>query len=925
MNQKTLSIGIKVISLSLFLSLVQASFVSVSARAGSGLIYEVEQLRNSLSVRDPSRSALTLRLADLVFNETVELGRNPAPTDSQVSLLEKRRKDAIALYREILTGLGGMFPKASGSQKTKVEFQLARLYSDQGDLATAHTFWVPLSEQTQLIEIQREATLRLAERSENAGQFKESENYYDRVLQLCQGTDICSFAHYRKGWIYYRQNLMVSAKSEMKLALFDSRGKARDESVRDYVLFNGKSEPDAQSLNAILIEFDALSEKLVNPSLLNELADSFYAAGNKNAGTYILAEANRKRPEIKHQARLLEEYYGQRNWEEFRNLLSKTIAAAQPIADMKQIASIEAEKILRRLTVQFDGERITQPVALDDFKTLVFLYLKLIPFNEHRVKMQDGWLAAETNLEVKMNQLSAWTLEEKSKESGSRLREIRATLAQKASRLEIVIEEMKVLVEMYPEQRKFRYHLARALYELKHYDLALPYFQQLAQPVKGQLLGDALFAVESEHQALDILGRQKKFTDVVTQSLQWTHSENLGSKARAEKPELLKIAQSAQFEWAVSQGETQAALDQFKKFCVERPSEQSKESSFAEKSCENAKILSVKLKDQSALLSVLSQQGPTIEYASELEAAGYFKSAAEMRDKLIQLGKQSDSIGFSLKTAVFFELDNDFASRDRILKRVAQQAFKAKHIESEDLLFASLLDAKLMKTEHIKAPWTETHRLRIAALMEEQGQGTSGTRAILLSSLQSAGSAWAKYVTLETDRLNADQAKISIHGKNGQRRFEQRLIALKKLASWVDRYASGSDFTTRIRLLDAVSSAHQKLAEEVLSSPLPEGLAPEAVAQIQASLKELANPISEKAAAYKQMLAEQKEKSIQDDSLKLQQSAAVSSPLELSAGRAALAKDPSDRLALSKIHTYYINKKQSRLAAYFQGRILGLR
>ena len=97
-----------------------------------------------------------------------------------------------------------------------------------------------------------------------------------------------------------------------------------------------------------------------------DLAHGFYAQGNRIAGTYVLEHVNKKTPTMRNQVSLLEEYYGFRDWQKFREglddaiaLETKEIQSGPAMRGRGKSETSEIEKILRRLTVQLDGESTT--------------------------------------------------------------------------------------------------------------------------------------------------------------------------------------------------------------------------------------------------------------------------------------------------------------------------------------------------------------------------------------------------------------------------------------------------------------------------------------------------------------------------------------------------------------------------------------
>src|SRR6185503_4085858 len=139
-----------------------------------------------------------------------------------------------------------------------------------------------------------------------------------------------------------------------------------------------------------------------------------------------------------------------------------------------------------RLTVQLDGERVSQPKSAEEFKKTVMFYLSLYPNGTERVHMIDGWIAAENNDAAKMNQLKIWIAEEAQagrQNEMVRLRKIRAATAQKVKAFDVVAEEMTALkgyTANAGEKRETIYQAAYAQYQNKDYANSFAKFVELA-------------------------------------------------------------------------------------------------------------------------------------------------------------------------------------------------------------------------------------------------------------------------------------------------------------------------------------------------------------------------------------------------------------------------------------------------------------
>lgn len=946
-----------------------ASLVSVPAWAGSSqsaYIHDVEGLLNSVESRDPSRPQLTLKLADALFNEALTLASQPMPTETEKRKIASDRKRAVQFYRESLTGLNGVFPVPSGQAKGKIQFQLARLYSDLGEMQTAEGIFKELANQDTMPDVQRESLLRLAEVLENRAtklDLKQAETYYKKALSLCTSQDVCSYCHYRLAWVYQRQERLNDAVNEIDQALWDSKGQVREESLRDMIGFMGSRSDDGKDA---LAKIEKLSAKLKRPELIGQLADSYFAHGNRKGGVYVLDAANRKTPSLKSYVRLMEEDYGFRDWEKF----DAELDGAVDLHNKGQTAQdAETEKILRRLTVQLDGERATQPRASDAFKRSVMFYLSLFPNNGERTHMIDGWIAAETEDGAKIAQLQTWIGEETKlghDKEAVRLRKIRAALAQKDKNYDIVAEEMSALKSSAgtaSEKREDIYQVAYALYQKKDYANALPKFQKLSAIPSGSYTPDK-WAIQSENLALDILAQQKDYAAVLTQSRLWSHDPRFATwvktvkEGRDDLAGVKKIEDSAEFEWATSLGNTQEALAVFKKDCDQNQ--------FTPKSCSNAQVLAVKLGDEKSLVQVLQKEGKKDELAAELEASAQFAQAAQMLEP--KLKEKSTTTRDYLKVALLYELGSSPVNRDRILHQFQAKAGTYKTLgQEEDLILQTFKDADLLNVALLKLPWKKENREFLTDYLANHGKGNKAIQAELVKTCHDTGPAWEKASIDELKRLDGKQKAIHFAGNGSKRKFEIRVAALKTLVDKGGCYLESTTPRQRAIIATLLSRSEAQLADEIKSAPIPAGVDEDAKTSLEKALAEMAQPFVDKSHELDRLVAEQlakiedegeraalKEKiDAKDDSLYAEvappanketpaaaisatgsgaaeghsaalQTATTPSSDVLKTAVEELHKNPNQRSSLEQLKSYYESAGQPRLAAYFQGRLLQL-
>ncbi len=842
------------------------------------LIRETEKLLNTLPIKDNGRPQLALRLADLCFDESVRAAQDISGKTDPLKEATIYRAKALKYYSTVLSGFDGLFDKPSGSQKHKINFQVARLQTEEGNWSIAEPLWRGLLAQSELKQLKREAALRLAEKSEQqntTASLKEAQQHYTTALELCEGGDVCSYIHFRRAWILSNQGAARSAVAEMENALFDAKGQVREESLRDFINFAAASDIPAQEM---LIKIQGFEERLNRPELSLNLAEAYYAQGRKPEGTFALVAYYHRKPELKHLARLLEETYGAREIEKFTDLLNEgqafvTKQSEGKIAKANEIwgQEKESEKILRRLTVQLDGERQTQKSYAPLFKSTVLFYMSAFPASPERPKMIDGWMASEESNEEKLKQLPVWIAEENQVATGAaaeksivRLREARASVAQKLNRNDIVIDEMSALLQAEKDQnssnaRRLRYIRAKAIYDTRDYAKSLVEFRALAASPfdsNGAKKPDS-WAIQAQNLSLDIYNIQKDFAGASAQADSWTKNPDLAAASekdaglKSEMREMAAVSQKARFEAAGAMGESKDALQVYLDYCLK--------DELKPQSCQNAKVLAVRLKDQPRLIALLRKTGPESELAAELEAAGEFVEAAKFAEKAAK-GKTLSSLE-QLRIALLFELGGSLVDRDRVLTglvvslRQAGKTPKSAEMQNwkaqEPLLYRTLHESKLALSALWDLPWTSDYRLEIANQLELSGQSTAVSKKLLVETCGHFGDGWKRLASQELKELDRAQRAIQFYGPKGKTLFDKRMAAIKKFSDRADCYLKGSDSAYRVKISASVSKAYTALEKEITGTPLPPELNEEQVVAVLGSLAEIAKPFADKAAAYR--------------------------------------------------------------------------
>ncbi len=900
-------------------------FLLTPAFANRVVIDELRKLKASLPVNDPARGEITLRLADRIADEYL-VGKGKTQVKS-----ESDRTEAIALYQETL-------PTRTGEAKLKIQFQLARLFSEKtGDSSaskSAHDLFEQVSVNSEVKELKRESILRLAEIAESSPKISATAaDYYRKALVLCEGTDSCSYSHYRLGWIERNRENLPAAIDEMKLALWDSKGQIREEAIRDLVSFMGLASTLVEQSIPYL---DQLSSKVSRPALLQDLAYAYFSSGNKAAGVKVLALTHARAPTINGEMRLMEEYYGLRQWDQFRAVLAEfnqsvhavSITAA-PVAttvsaNESNKDSVEIEKIGRRLATQLDGERTSDASHFEDFKQFTLSYLDLFPRSTERAKIMEGLITAEPKSEAKLAQLKIWLSAPQfalSLNDEVKLRELRAAIAQKSvdqdpSLNQAIIEEMSALIAKGGAKvREYRYVRARAQYAQKDFIASSAEFTDLAQ-IQG--IPDS-FAIQSQHLLLDIYNQQKDLAKIISQAKLWTTNESLikNPKFAQDIKEMSQIAEQAEFEKATQQSESLESLAVFFDYCSS--------GKFLPQSCDNAKVLSVKLNQHPKLISILELQAkkdPSIatQLLEQYEEGGYFVKTAEM---IHQANTKAPDFKSQIKTALMYEVGRDVNGRDATLKQLTQLIIskKIKLMEPEEKAVLSFLaETHLLNSGLLNVVQSKESKTFLAENLEEQNLGNKITSQILLSQTEYQGSAWSKKVVEKAELLANEEAKIKFYGRNGQVAFQKRVNRLKELNQFSDQYLNGSDTLTRTKLLALLKDSHERIGNEILASPLPANLNEEQLTQVKASLAEMALPFQTKVEALKKLLSTEEQK------VSLSQSSAKT-PFDENQYQVSinqLHQNPKNVAALTQLKALFANAGMNRPAAYFEGRIQGL-
>lgn len=278
-------------------------------------------------------------------------------------------------------------------------------------------------------------------------------------------------------------------------------------------------------------------------------------------GGFDLAFASKKAPSpraiaqestrLKRQVVLLEQHAKRGNWAKYGELVRLLKVLEMPLdsPDYREI-----EKILIKLKSKLGREHRSKLHLTPLFKETVALYLKFFPESRKRVAIMESGIAAESDTNLKLAQLQTWLHAERfhlTPTEELRIRRLRASIAEKDHRHEIVVEEMFAMISLekkHEKKREFQYLMARAYYAQKKIDEALPLLQDLADP---RYPNRDSWGLKGQNLALTILGQKKDYSALSAQAELWLREEgrDRNPKLVASLPQMRQALRQIASDW----------------------------------------------------------------------------------------------------------------------------------------------------------------------------------------------------------------------------------------------------------------------------------------------------------------------------------------------------------------------------------------
>ena len=913
----------------------------VKANDSKYLIKEMESLRDTLNIDDPKRIDLTLRLADLYFDVSIQEGKKE---DSE--LLKKDRLKSLELYKHSLNGTDNL-KAATGLNRIKIQFQLGRLLTRLDEGKNAGPYYLSIIDNIEAPKkMVEQSALAMAEYYEEMANYVPAKKFYDQAISLCSTKDSCNYANYRLAWLLYKDTKLDAAIATMEKSLWNEGDYIRENSLSDLLLFMSNKDTDGRDE---FIKIKRIAAKANKPELISQLVEAFYIAGNRLAGSTLLSELNKSDPNLYYEVRLLEEFYGFRKWDKVENYLS--IIEKRSLSDIpaKKEEAVEVLTILRRFIVQVDAEMQVNTSLNIFLKRSIDVYLKFYPNDELRKKMQAGWLSAESDKTLKVAKLEKWIKEDIAygvdPSEIRKLRQTRLSLAQELKNQDVIIIESKAIAEILKGSKvatEFNYVAARELYEQKKYDESLPYFQSIiADAQKNREITN--WVTLSQNLILDIYNHQKNYDGIILQIGLWgaLALDSSSAEIQKETKSMNQILVQAKFEKAMLMKDNPEALESFYQFCMDNI--------YPEKSCENAKILSIKYKDQTKLVALLEKSGDEKALLAEYELMGRYNEAARLKEKL-EL-KSDTTLDTYLQVAFLYELDQNMKDRDRVLSKMIEVINRNKKIpdDLEKMIYLTLEEANLLDERALVMPWSLNQKLKLATRLEAQ-KSTVATQKIILAQKESVGPLWSKLILAQVEAEYIKANKIKFYGVRSKSLFKQRTNALEKFAAMAKPLLDGADLETRVYLLHMLKMSYKNIANEILNTPIPDGLDEETLAAVATQISNLADPFDRVNEDYDALLKNQLA-AITDEStrtivekniigevknyssfINTNSALTLNNPKTLSVDeqkqvndmKMKLLIDPEDKNTLLGLKNFYTQFDNTRAAAYYSGRVENL-
>ncbi|MBX3022896.1 MAG: hypothetical protein KF799_14575 [Bdellovibrionales bacterium] len=827
------------------------------------LIEKLNKVYLQLPAQDPSKTAVTLRLADLY----AERARQNAMTDcTNCPDPGADREKALRLYNEVLD-------RAPEAARTKIMIQVGHLYQMNGRQDLAVKFYDKVLAGDTDPAVRAEAQLSIAEIAFKRRDYKTAIARYDEVLKLPKASSR-GLAAYRRAWSYFNLGQLDRALSELKTILQTPELLVRngagnnqvdvqfqEEVSRDYATFMAKDKITQESIE-VLFKLSPESTRIAN---VQALASEAERLGRKDEAiltlNFVIGKLANPQDRIAAQLSMAQLQLDRGNKAEALKVYENAMQVWKELGFKDTASEQELRRRAKNFCVAWNQTEKKSPSA-----ELLQAYELFLAMFSQDLDMQ--LYAAQTARELK-NYGAAWAhysaariLAAKDAEKLESILLTQLELAESAHDDVLSLQAYDSYIQNSPKKTKLmevQYQKARALYEKADYPVASEQLRAVALTPGGNLA----LKKQAADLSLDALVLMKDENKLVAWAREYETAfpQNRGDYSEViQKATLTKVA-------TLADQNPEAAFAALADFDPAKATAADKIKYY-----KNKLILAEKLNKvgeaSSAADALLALPGITAE-DRELawsRKAYYAELRLDFSTAFIATEKLEKSLGDeekNFKLAVFAELAGKPSS-----------PFYMKYLsQTKDDERRQLVAAELVRKS--KTPEVEIEKVRSAlngapellADLYTEIYAKTGSDKVLKKVIQdeklkttASGRLLARQVflrdfakvkaPLESDKLDTKTNAKMVAS------IKRRAALLQKAEGVAKKAIESGDWTAQLVSIDLVAKESERFYGELMSAPMPQGLSPEEENEYLSLLTAQASPFQTKAAEAKTKVAQ---------------------------------------------------------------------
>lgn len=805
------------------------------------LIEKLERVQLNLAPQDPSKTAVTLRLADLLAERARVLAMKDLESGCTVCTAgSSDRKKALALYREVVA-------KAGDANKGKVLIQVGHLHQLEGNQDEALKYYNQVIREVPAPLTQAEASLAIAEIQFKQRRFQEAAASYAKVLST-PGAGSKGLAAYRSAWCHFNMGDLEKSVAGLRTILktpelLTRTGSAQatadvqfqEEVSRDLSTFMARRPVRDEEMK----ELEALSpEKAKIANLLNVGQEASRLGRNQDAVlalNFVFERMSSPADRLQVLALRTQLKFGLGQIAEAAQDYDLALTLWGQNSGCGSVDCTEPQRLLRRFVTEWNKIEKTKPTA-----GLVTAYEKFVSIFPEDVEMAlwGAQVARQLGDTAKAENFFLVALRSEAIKADADKREnillTRLEFAEDSKSEDLRRRAYEDYLAQSPRQKKtfeVRYQLSHLQYEKGEYEASLQGLRTLALDQKG----DAKIRKQAADLSLDalvLLKDEKRLED-------WA-GEYATLFPGPEGKDFALVKQKTILSRAAAVGDSDPAqswmiLANFK------AQEASPEDRM--KAVKNRLILAEKLKKlpeaRSAADELLTLPGLTAEdkefalsrkaWLAELSLD--FGTALTTTEKMALKDMAADQR--LLKLAVFAELSGAQKPYYKEYLKVAPDETLRQAVASELVRKSKtpLVELKAHQAVLQKNPelWARLH-----ADLLEKGTPLAQVKGILADAkVRATAPGQLMWRATYLEGFQTLKNKVTSHQlqTDTQKKLGASIRARAQLLEQLEKTASEAiqlgDWTAQVVSLDLVAKENDRFYQDLLSAPMPTGLTPE--------------------------------------------------------------------------------------------------